>query len=77
MGKSRRSSPVCGITTARTEKAWKRTANRKLRKACETVVTEDFEGVLPLKHEVSNQFDGPKDGRQRFDPTEFPKLMRK
>lgn len=32
---------------------------------------------MPLKHEVKNQYSGPKDGRQMFDPQKYPALMRK
>ena len=82
MSRSRRSQPVTGITTAESEKAWKRDANRKLRRATTQVLLQipaaDPDAmVLPLLDEVVNQYSGPKDGMRRLDPQRHPRLMRK
>ena len=68
--------------TAESEKQWKREANRKLRRAWTQVVQQmpfaDPDGtVLPVLDEVANQYSGPKDGKQHFDPRRHARLMRK
>jgi len=71
MSRSRRSAPVCGITTARSEKQDKRQANRRLRRKVRTGHLE-----LGLK-DVSDVWSFDKDGKARFDPRKHPQLMRK
>ncbi len=71
MSRSRRHAPVCGITTARSEKQDKRQANRCLRRKVRS-------GHLELELlDVSDVWSFSKDGRARFDPRKHPKLMRK
>jgi hypothetical protein len=82
VSRSKRRKPVAGITTAESEKQWKQEANRKLRRASNQIVqqmpcADPDETVLPVLHEVANQYSGPKDGKQRFDPRRHPRLMRK
>lgn len=81
MSRSKRSEPIAGITTAESEKEWKRGANRKLRRAVTRTLqlpaADPDEMILPVLHEVANQYSGPKDGKQRFDPRRHPHLMRK
>ena len=82
MSRSRRNRRVTGITIAASEKAWKRKANRKLRRASTVVLqaapAADRDAIiLPVIDEVANQYDGPKDGKFRFDPKRHPRLMRK
>ena len=82
MSRSKRGEPITGITTADSEKTWKRKANRKLRHAVARTVHQlpsaDPDAiVLPVLDEVANQYSGPKDGKQRFDPRRHPRLMRK
>jgi len=82
MSRSKRSEPITGITTAESEKEWKRDANRKLRRAVNQTLQQlpaaDPDAVvLPVMDEVVNQYSGPKDGKQRFDPRRHPHLMRK
>ena len=82
MSRSKRSQPVTAITTADSEKQWKRDANRKLRRAVTQTLLQlpsaDPDAmVLPVLDEVASQYSGPKDGKQRFDPRRHPRLMRK
>lgn len=82
MSRSRRNEPVTAITTAESEKEWKRFANRKLRRAATQVLqqvphSDPDSLILPVLDEVANQYSGPKDGKQRFDPDRYPQLMRK
>ena len=81
MSRSKRSKPITGITTAESEKEWKRDTNRKLLRAVHRTLhhfsAAGLEGlVLPVMDEVANHYSGPKDGKQRFDPRQDP-LMRK
>ena len=77
MSRSRRRTPVCGITTCRSEKSWKQDAHRRLRVAERAMVDGDPE---PRLRDVSNPWSFGKDGKQRL-PAEWiarnPKLMRK
>jgi len=82
MARSRRKNPFCGWTTCASEKEDKRIWNRKYRKAVKRAVQRGDE-VLPLMREVSNVWDGGKDGKQYFadlkhcKPQYFEELMRK
>lgn len=78
MSRSRRKTPVTGITAAASEKQDKRSANRKLRRRVKQDLNEDTEGtLLPSERELSNVWTMDKDGKQRFDPERYPDLMRK
>ena len=77
MSRSRRRTPVCGITTADSEKQDKRIANRKLRRKVRVAIRADAEVELPARREVSNPWCMDKDGKMRFDPARHPKYMRK
>jgi len=82
VSRSKRREPITGVTTAESEKEWKRDANRKLRRAVNQKVqqlpaTDPDAVVLPVMDEVANQYSDPKDGKQHFDPRKHPQLMRK
>ena len=78
MSRSRRYRPHCGITTAASEKDDKRCANRRERHRNSQILVRTGDGDR-LKHGriLTNPWDMAKDGKQRFDPREQPKLMRK
>jgi hypothetical protein len=63
MSRSRRKTPIFGITTARSEKQDKRLANRKLRHAVAGVLHVRPESVLPTLREVSDVWGFDKDGK--------------
>ncbi|HEX8321470.1 hypothetical protein [Longimicrobium sp.] len=78
MSRSRRKTPVCGITTANTDKQDKRMGNRRLRRKVRTVIRTDPEPeVLPHLREETNPWMMGKDGKWRFDPDRHPAFMRK
>lgn len=77
MSRSRRKSPVRGIRTSETEKQDKRIANRRLRRAVRVRLSADPDDVLPDLREVSSVWSFEKDGKTRFDPGQWPSLMRK
>jgi hypothetical protein len=78
MSRSRRKTTVTGITTAATEQADKRSANRSERRRVRSVLNtkEDIQ-VLPAKRELSDVWAMAKDGKTFFDASKNPKLMRK
>jgi len=86
MSRSKRKTPVFGITTAKSEKQDKRIANRKLRRAAKQRLGYDPDGVMPQLREVSNVWSMAKDGKYRYSrsmweerprPYAWWKLMRK
>jgi hypothetical protein len=78
MSRSRRKTTITGITTAATEQADKRSANRSERRRVRSVLNtkEDIQ-VLPAKRELSDVWAMAKDGKTFFDASKNPKLMRK
>lgn len=76
MSRSKRKTPVRGITTADSEKSDKILSHRKLRRAVRIAVTQDDESI-PDEKGLSNCWAMAKDGKYRFNPSLHPKLMRK
>lgn len=77
MSRSRRKTPIRGITTAQSEKQDKRIANRRLRRRVRSALRVEPEAPLPVLREVSNAWSMDKDGRWFFDPERYPREMRK
>ena len=80
MGKSKKKHPFSGISTSETEKKDKQIANKRLRLRAKQKLKhmEDPDAeVFQEKEEVSNVYSFDKDGKCRFDPEFYPKLMRK
>ena len=81
MARSRRKTPIWGITGARSEKKDKRIANRRLRRAVNIRLAQPDETPLPVLREVSNPWSMAKDGRRwRSCPVEgiwWDRCMRK
>jgi hypothetical protein len=76
MSRSRRRTPVRGITSASTEKPEKQAAHRLLRRVVRVALTTG-DAVLPHAREHSDPWCMAKDGKVRFDPDAEPKAMRK
>jgi hypothetical protein len=75
MSRSYRKTPVCGITTARSEKQDKAIAHGRIRAALKSAESEfEFSGIRKLKQDPWSM---GKDGKQTFDPAKHPDLMRK
>ena len=77
MARSKRKTPVRGVTTAESEKADKVASHRKLRRVTKQVIQPRLETPLPLERELTNPWSMTKDGKARFDPRKHPRLMRK
>jgi hypothetical protein len=76
MSRSRRRSPVCGITCSESDRPGKDIAHRAQR-AAERAALARGADVMPIPRETSNFWCFPKDGKQRFNPRAHPSLMRK
>lgn len=71
MSRSRRRTPICGITTARSEKSDKRIWHRRARARIHVMLFRAAPDDIPHLdiREVSNPWSMAKDGRQWFgDP---------
>jgi hypothetical protein len=66
LSRSRKKTPITGITTARSEKQDKRLANRKLRRKTRQALRCRDLDVLPVLREVSNVWCMDKDGKFWF-----------
>ena len=78
MSRSKKRTPVCGMSGARSEKQDKRIYNRRYRHACKQALHADpGRELLPVLRECGNAAAMAKDGKAWFDPQERPELMRK
>ena len=78
MSRSKKRTPVCGMTGACSEKQDKRLYNRRYRRGCKQALhVNPARELLPHLREYSNPGAMDKDGRARFEPTERPELLRK
>jgi hypothetical protein len=78
MARSKRKTPIRGITTAQSEKRDKQSAHRRYRRKVKAALQQvpDAE-IFPHVRELSDTWSMGKDGKGRFDPTKYPKDMRK
>ena len=69
MSRSRRKTPITGVTTAVTEKENKRDANRKLRRLNRIKIHKNDFDLFQLR-EISNVWEFDKDGKHYLkDPS--------
>jgi hypothetical protein len=78
MSRSRRKTPISGITTAKSDGAWKAKAARILRHRAKQKLTSDQEAfdLAGKRWDAVNPWDAPKDGRFWFG-SRHPEWMRK
>ena len=78
MARSRKKTPLQGMTTASSEKKDKRLYNRRFRRVSKQALHVNPEReVLPYLKEYSDPRCMDKDGKVRFDPKKHPERMRK
>jgi len=78
MSRSRRSTPIAGITCAASEKSDKRVANRKGRRVNREILSaSNDDSLLRDRKATGDPWNMSKDGKQFFNPSEHPNLMRK
>lgn len=75
MSRSRKKTPISGITKSDSEKLDKRDANRRERRINKELLKKEKE----LKHirEVSDVWTFNKDGKVVFNEKKYPNMMRK
>jgi hypothetical protein len=76
MSRSRRKTPVMGITKAESDKRDKILAHRRQRRQVRTALASGVAEVTTCR-KAGDVWSVAKDGKSRFDPTQFPKLMHK
>ena len=72
MARSKRKTPITGITTARSDKQDKILDHKQERAKVRDALSHQRE---PSSNPRGQYFS--KDGKQRFDPEKYPELMRK
>lgn len=75
MFRSRRKTPICGMTTAASDKTFKKAEHKRARRALRACELE-FDDA-PADKQFGNPWGAPKHGKQWIDPKHFPKIMRK
>lgn len=75
MSRSYRKTPICGITTAASDKAFKKAEHKRARRALSAcdLASDD----PPADKQYGNPWGAPKDGKQWIDAKRFPEIMRK
>ncbi|MCU0437460.1 MAG: hypothetical protein MUC49_06050 [Raineya sp.] len=63
MSRSKKKTPIIGITSSETEKEDKKLANRKFRKVVKAQIKKEKD-ILALVKEVSNVWSFAKDGKK-------------
>ena len=77
MSRSRKKTPITGVTLAESEKQDKAKSHRRYRKAVKLAISPDLETPLPTERQLTNPWDMAKEGKSRYDPRPAPKQMRK
>ena len=78
MTRSRKKTPISGITTAESEKQDKRLANRRVRRAVKQALATSVDvDVLPHRRDLTNPWTMAKDGKMWFNADRFPEALRK
>ena len=77
MSRSRRKTPVAGVTAAASDKFSKAVSNRAHRQAVKLSTATDPETPPPTMEQAMDRWSMAKEGKVRFDPQESPKRMRK
>ena len=78
MSRSRRKTPICGITTADSDHVWKKAASRALRRSVKQHLTATLDGdrFAGKRWDLVNPWSSDKDGKFWFGDTR-PDLTRK
>lgn len=78
MSRSRRKTPITGITTARTDHPWKKAAARKLRRRVKQglAATLDGDRFAGKRWDLVDPWSSDKDGKFWFG-SDRPELLRK
>ncbi|WP_371171141.1 hypothetical protein [Aliiroseovarius sp. 2305UL8-7] len=75
MSRSYRKTSICGMTTAASDKAFKKAEHKRARRAVNACDLEIDD--VPADKQFGNPWGAPKDGKQWIDPKRCPAIMRK
>jgi hypothetical protein len=75
MSRSRRHTPITGITKSKSDTRDKVLAHRRQRRRVCTALASGMVEVI-MRRKAGNVWSFAKDGQQRFDPSCWPKRMR-
>lgn len=75
MSRSRKHTPICGMSTAASDKLFKRSANRRLRRLVREAILAEGSTDLELR-DVSDAWNSAKDGKQ-YCPDPHARILRK
>jgi hypothetical protein len=76
MSRSRRHTPVTGITKSESDTRDKVLAHRRQRRRVRTALASGHAEIV-TRRKAGDVWGVAKDGKQRFDPRRWPQLMRK
>jgi len=76
MSRSRRHTPIAGVTKSKSDTRDKVLAHRRQRRRVRTALASGVAEVI-TRRKAGDVWSFAKDGKQRFDPRRWPKLMRK
>jgi hypothetical protein len=77
LSRSRRKTPITGITSAVSEKQDKAASHRVYRRTLKQLIEPTLETPLPSEQQLTNSWSMAKDGKSKFDFAPSPKRMRK
>ena len=78
MSRSRKKTPIQGVTAAASEKADKRATHRKVRRGVRAKLAVDADPeLLPLTRDMSNPWNMAKEGKIYLGRRPRPKDLRK
>lgn len=75
MSRSRRKTPIIGVTTAGSDKPFKTAEHRRERRSVRATIKQLEEAPDP--RQFGNPWASEKDGKQWLDPSRHGELMRK
>jgi len=77
MSRSRKKTPITGVTLAESEKQDKAASHRRYRRTLKQLVNPDLQTPLPTEQQLTNPWHMAKEGKATYDPTVPRKRLRK
>lgn len=77
MSRSRKKKPFTGYSTKDSDKYYKQLASRRFRKHEKNLLDQRIFEITEARNKFSESYSFAKDGKQFFNPEDFPKALRK
>ncbi len=77
MSRSVKKNPICGWASCDSVKIYRTQENKAKRRKVNILLNSEKYDSFPHEKEYGNEWASPRDGKQRFDPKQWPKGMRK